>query len=36
MEIIKDTTYDFVLVLRQMFTEKVLREKLHGVGGEYY
>jgi phenol 2-monooxygenase len=36
MENIKDTTYDFVLVLRQMFTEKILREKLTKVGVEYY
>lgn len=36
MENIKDTTYDFVLVLRQMFTERILREKLTTVGVEYY
>lgn len=36
MENIKDTTYDFVLVLRQMFTEKILREKLTKFGVEYY
>jgi phenol 2-monooxygenase len=36
MENIKDTTYDFVLVLRQMFTEKILREKLTKAGVKYY
>ncbi|KAL3436264.1 FAD binding domain-containing protein [Aspergillus tetrazonus] len=36
MENIKDTTYDFTLVLRQMYTEEILREKLQSVGVSYY
>jgi phenol 2-monooxygenase len=36
MENIKDTTYDFTLVLRQMYTEAILREKLQSVGAVYY
>lgn len=36
MENISDTTYDFALVLRQMYTEAILREKLESVGGFYY
>ncbi|KAJ5177073.1 uncharacterized protein N7482_002950 [Penicillium canariense] len=36
MENIQDTTYDFVLVLRQMYTEQILREKLDAVGARYY
>lgn len=36
MENIKDTTYDFTLVLRQMHTEEILREKLASVGATYY
>jgi len=36
MENIKDTTYDFVLVLRQMYTEAIFREKIESVGASYY
>jgi phenol 2-monooxygenase len=36
MENIKGTTFDFALVLRQMYTEAILREKLEAVGGVYY
>lgn len=36
MENIQDTTYDFVLVLRQMYTEQILREKLESIGADYY
>lgn len=36
MENIKDTTYDFTLVLRQMYTEEIFREKLESIGGSYY
>lgn len=36
METIKDTTFDFVLVLRQMFTENILRQKLDETGAEYH
>ncbi|KAL4739618.1 FAD binding domain-containing protein [Aspergillus similis] len=36
MENIKDTTYDFTLVLRQMYTEAIFREKLQSVGAAYY
>ncbi|KAH7024852.1 FAD binding domain-containing protein [Microdochium trichocladiopsis] len=36
MENIKDTTYDFTLVLRQMYTEEIFREKLESVGASYY
>ncbi|KAJ5114114.1 hypothetical protein N7456_002648 [Penicillium angulare] len=36
MENIKDTTFDFVLVLRQMFTESILRRKLDEINAEYY
>lgn len=36
MENIKDTAYDFTLVLRQMYTEEILREKLESVGAPYY
>ena len=35
MENISDTTYDFALVLRQMYTEAILREKLDSVGALY-
>lgn len=35
MENIKDTTYDFTLVLRQMHTEAILREKIASVGAPY-
>lgn len=35
MENIQDTTYDFALVLRQMYTEAILREKLEAVGASY-
>jgi phenol 2-monooxygenase len=35
MENIRDTNYDFALVLRQMYTEAILREKLEEVGGAY-
>jgi phenol 2-monooxygenase len=36
MENIKGTVFDFALVLRQMYTEAILREKLQAVGGVYY
>ena len=36
MENIKGTAFDFALVLRQMYTEAILREKLETVGGVYY
>ncbi|KAL4964208.1 FAD binding domain-containing protein [Aspergillus stella-maris] len=36
MENIKDTAYDCTLVLRQMYTEAILREKLESVGAVYY
>lgn len=36
MENIKGTAFDFALVLRQMYTEGILREKLQAVGGSYY
>lgn len=36
MENIQDTTYDFVLVLRQMFTEAILREHLDAIDASYY
>ncbi|KAL4909177.1 hypothetical protein BDW74DRAFT_174387 [Aspergillus multicolor] len=36
MENIKDTAYDFTLVLRQMYTESILREKLQSVGATYH
>ncbi|EGX92255.1 2,4-dichlorophenol 6-monooxygenase, putative [Cordyceps militaris CM01] len=36
MENIKDTAYDFALVLRQMYTEEIFREKLESLGGSYY
>jgi len=36
MENIRDTTYDFALVLRQMYTEAIFRENLEKVGGSYY
>ncbi|KAJ6113611.1 hypothetical protein N7523_006928 [Penicillium sp. IBT 18751x] len=36
MENIQDTTYDFVLVLRQMYTEQILRDKLESVGSDYF
>ncbi|KAL4786405.1 FAD binding domain-containing protein [Aspergillus varians] len=36
MENIKDTTYDFTLVLRQMYTEEILREKMQSVGAAYH
>ncbi|KAH8682584.1 FAD binding domain-containing protein [Xylariales sp. PMI_506] len=35
MENIKDTTYDFTLVLRQMYTEAIFREKLDSIGARY-
>jgi phenol 2-monooxygenase len=35
MENIKDTTYDFALVLRQMYTEAIFRGKLEEVGAVY-
>ncbi|KAL5000391.1 FAD binding domain-containing protein [Aspergillus recurvatus] len=35
MENIKDTAYDFTLVLRQMYTESILRGKLQSVGAVY-
>ena len=35
MENIKDTTYDFVMVLRQKYTEKILREKLEALSVPY-
>lgn len=36
MENIKDTNYDFTLVLRQMYTEAILREKLRLFGDIYH
>ncbi len=36
MEKMGDTTYDFTLVLRQMYTEAILRDKLESVGASYY
>ncbi|RDW78529.1 uncharacterized protein DSM5745_05381 [Aspergillus mulundensis] len=36
MENIKDTAYGFTLVLRQMYTESILREKLQSVGATYH
>ncbi|KAL4817269.1 FAD binding domain-containing protein [Aspergillus spinulosporus] len=36
MENIKDTTYDFTLVLRQMYTEAIFREKLQCAGAVSY
>ncbi|KAK7740634.1 hypothetical protein SLS62_011046 [Diatrype stigma] len=35
MEKMGDTTYDFTLVLRQMYTEAILREKVESVGASY-
>lgn len=36
MENIKDTNYDFTLVLRQMYTEAIFREKLESIGASYF
>jgi phenol 2-monooxygenase len=36
MENIKDTSFDFTLVLRQMYTESILRDKLQSVGTVYH
>ncbi|KAJ5611780.1 hypothetical protein N7528_008885 [Penicillium herquei] len=36
MENIQDTSYDFVLVIRQMYTEQILRDKLSSIGVAYY
>ncbi|KAL3471353.1 FAD binding domain-containing protein [Aspergillus californicus] len=36
MENIKDTAYDFTLVLRQMYTEAILRQNLECVGAIYH
>lgn len=36
MEKMGDTSYDFTLVLRQMYTEAILREKVESVGASYY
>ena len=36
MENIKGSVFDFALVLRQMYTEAILREKLESVGAVYY
>ncbi|KAL3488317.1 FAD binding domain-containing protein [Aspergillus germanicus] len=36
MENIKDTAFDFTLVLRQMYTESILRDKLQSVGASYH
>lgn len=36
METIKDTTYDFVMVLRQMYTEAIIRTKLNELGAPYH
>lgn len=36
MENIQDTVYDFALVLRQRYTEAILREKLLSVGASYH
>lgn len=35
MENIRDTAYDFTLVLRQMYTEAILREKSVSIGASY-
>lgn len=35
MENMGDTTYDFTLVLRQMYTEAILRDKVASVGASY-
>lgn len=35
MENIRDTTYDFTLVLRQMYTEEIIREKVEALGATY-
>ncbi|KAL2845473.1 FAD binding domain-containing protein [Aspergillus pseudoustus] len=35
MENIKNTAYDFTLVMRQMFTESIFREKLQSLGAVY-
>ncbi|CAK7207301.1 hypothetical protein SEUCBS139899_010111 [Sporothrix eucalyptigena] len=36
MENIRDTTFDFALVLRQSYTEAILRDKVAAVGATYY
>ena len=36
MENIKDTAYDVTLVLRQMYTEEIFREKLESLGASYF
>ena len=36
MENIKDTVYDFALVLRQMYTERIMREEMDSLGAPYY
>ena len=35
MENIQDTLYNFALVLRQHYTEAILRDKLFSVGASY-
>ena len=35
MENIRDTTYDFTLVLRQMYTEDIIRERVEALGATY-
>lgn len=36
MENIKETVYDFALVLRQMYTERIIREEMDSLGAPYY
>lgn len=36
MENIKDTEYDFALVLRQMYTERIIREEMDSLDAPYY
>lgn len=36
MENIKDTDYDFTLVLRQMYTEAIIREKLDSADAAHF
>lgn len=36
MENIQNTTHNFVLVLRQMYTEAIFRERLDAIGASHY
>lgn len=36
MENIQETVFDFALVLRQMYTEDILRDKMQSVGAVYH